>query len=324
MNHTRVGDSFLVAERTLKHDRNQNTISVGRAPATIVPGETITLAYDPADRLVDSIVTSNGTVVSFATYGLDRMGNRTNINRPFCAGNYSLDFASPPADFQMNQYTATPCDTRTYDANGNLTSASTDPTSSVNYTYDCLDRLVAVNSSGVPVATYAYDALGRRISKSVASGGLPPVTTAFLYDGDSVIEESSGGDSQITYVGPCDASVTMHRSGQDYFLHTDDQGNTVALTDASGAVVERYDYEDYGAVKFLGADGLPLLGSDGMPATSSPLGNRLLFHGMRWDEELLFFLVITNAPGRAGITTPMLRTARSITIPRPVVPSAER
>lgn len=295
VSHTRVSDGFLVDEWIFQHDPNQNTRSRVRTPGTIVPGETIALTYDPADRLVNSMVTRGGTLAGSATYGLDRMGNRTNIKRPFCAGSYSLDAALPPGDFQMNRYTATPCDVRTYDANGNLTSAGPDPASPVSYTYDCLDRLVAVSNSGVPVATYAYDALGRRISKSVSIGGLPPVTTGFLYDGDDVIEERVGNGVLATVFHGLDGDdgtgpvLAMRRAGQDFYFHTDDLGNVLALTDAKGAVVERYDYDDYGRPQFLGADGLPLTGSDGQPVTASPLGNPFLFHSMRWDEELLFF-----------------------------------
>ena len=160
----------------------------------------------------------------------------------------------------------------------------------MNYTYDCLDRLVAVTDTGVPVATYAYDALGRRVAKTVYAS-TPAVTTTFLYDGDSVIEERSGGAVTAEYVGDCQSGqcVTMRRADQDYYIHTDDLGNVLALTDAKGVVVERYDYEDYGQPQFLGADGTPLTGSDGLPVTASSLGNPFLFHGMRWDEELLYF-----------------------------------
>lgn len=117
-----------------------------------------------------------------------------------------------PMDFQMNQYTATPCDTRTYDDKGNLRGRSSPTTGPVSYQYDYADRLVQVQaidfSSGTAVlttSTYAYDALGRRVSKTVSSGALPPVTTEYVCkvtpykDGEAnemrsrVIEERENG-----------------------------------------------------------------------------------------------------------------------------------
>ena len=48
----------------------------------------------------------------------------------------------------------------------------------------------------------------------------------------------------------------MRRNGKDYFIHTDDQGNAITLTASGGAVVERYDYDDYGVVQFMTSDGV--------------------------------------------------------------------
>lgn len=244
--------------------------------------------YDAADRLVNGRASGNFGFVRDTHYNLDQTGNRTNITGAVtCSGDYTLSATVPPADFQMNQYTTTACDSRSYDNNGNLTTRSTGAASSVSYTYDCYDRLVNVNDSGLPIAIYAYDALGRRTSKTVFSNdGLPPVTTQFYYDGDFVIEERSGGIVTATYVdSDClgtEQALSMRRSGKDYFIHTDDQGNAIALSTSGGAVVERYDYDDYGTVMFMTSDGV------GTSATKSVVGNPYLFHGMEWDPETGF------------------------------------
>jgi hypothetical protein len=47
----------------------------------------------------------------------------------------------------------------------------------------------------------------------------------------------------------------MRRGGEDYFYHTDDQFNVMAVTDSSGAVVEHYDYGDFGYPQFYAPDG---------------------------------------------------------------------
>ena len=71
----------------------------------------------------------------------------------------------------------------------------------------------------------------------------------------------------------------MRRGGQDYYYHTDDQGNVLALSGANGVVAERYEYDDYGAVTFLTSDGVATT------ATSSAVGNVYCWGGLRLDSE---------------------------------------
>ena len=132
-------------------------------------------------------------------------------------------------------------------------------------TYDYANRLVSAQLAGGLHALYTYDALSRRIQRDVAPPGPPIVfTTRFAYDGASVIEErdsrgtlqasfSPGSESFDSYRAVGDlperldgmetGSFSMRRGGQDYWLHADNTGTVFALSDASGAVVERYDYD---------------------------------------------------------------------------------
>ena len=309
VNHTRAGDSFLVDERTFQRDRNQNTRVRTRTPGTIVPGETITLAYDSLDRLVQSVTTQDVVPVQDATYVLDPMGNRQVVLGGGMAQPYQLNPKLPqPADFQVNQYTVTPFDERQYDENGNVhqtvTAAPTDPVVRT-FSYDYADRLVAVQGASGPVAQYAYDALGRRIAK-VLYAGTPPVplqTNRYLYADGQVIEEHDGGGAVArTYVFPhvfdqkgrgfyClpevgdEVLVAFNQAGQPQYYHCDDQGSLLALTDAAGTVVERCEYDDYGSPRFYNAAGELLVDATGQPLRASPRGNPYLFHGHRWDEE---------------------------------------
>jgi len=294
----------VFADSSFQYDSDQNKIS----RTVIIPGSTshtnaMSLQYDLASRLTESLVTDDSALTRDTIYALDRMGNRTSVTGAVCSGAYTLDgSALGPLDFQMNQYTTTPCDTRTYDDNGNLTSRNSSA-GVTNYVYDAEDRLVSVQtldfSSGVgtivPVADYRYDALGRRFSKAVYSGGTSNVTQ-FVYDGGGVIEERGNGTVSASFVLDATRShdagavngftwtqiggpFSMRRNGKDYYLHTDDQGNALALTDQQGGVVERYLYDDYGAVTFLASDGTPT------SATSSAYGDEYLFGGLRYDAE---------------------------------------
>jgi YD repeat-containing protein len=298
--HGIVASGVVIDDRTFSYDPDQNKTSRNlTAPFTLGgAAQAMFFQYDPANRLVDSLVTTNGAVARLTTYGLDRMGNRTNVTgAASCSGDYFLSSILPPGDFQMNRYTTTPCDARTYDSDGNLVGVSS-AAGPLTYQYDYVGRLVLVQAlnSGTgtlaPVASYDYDAVGRRMHKTVYSGGLPPATTQFLYDGSSVIEERNGTTTAATYVSagaksdgrPAYLNFScvyneIRLGGHDYFVHTDDQGNTLALTGANGAVMERYDYDDYGAVTFLTSDGTTT------SATSSAVGNPYCWGGLRLDAE---------------------------------------
>jgi YD repeat-containing protein len=290
-----------MASVDLKWDRNGNkflrtdTIYAPSVPRT----NNLSLTYDPADRLTRATVFSGTTLLRDTIYGLDQTGNRTNVIGAACSGTYAMSSTAPPADFQMNQYTAIPCDTRSYDEMGNLINRTSPVSGPVTFQYDCANRLVLVQALDfntgalAPVASYAYDALGRRISKTLYSGGLPSVTTLFVYDGDDVIEERSNGALTQTfcYSRLFRAENLRQRAFEDriaafsgtgalqYYFHADDQGNLLALTGPGANVLERYDYDDYGAVTFLTSDGVPT------GAASSSVGNVYCWGGLRLDSE---------------------------------------
>jgi RHS repeat-associated protein len=83
--------------------------------------------------------------------------------------------------------------------------------------------------------------------------------------------------ASYVYARYIDEVLQMQRGGNAYYYHTDDQYNVTALTNAAGAVVERYDYGDFGQPEFYNAGGTPL--------TGTAYGNPYLFTGRRWDDE---------------------------------------
>jgi YD repeat-containing protein len=133
-----------------------------------------------------------------------------------------------------------------------------------------------------------------------------PVATQFVHDGsdcddEDAIEERENGTLRRTHVAPHvfeqkgrisagrtfavphvfdqKGRVMFTDAGATLYFHDDDLGNTLALTDAAGNVVERYDYDDFGQPMFLSVDGFPLA------TNRSAVGNAFLFHGMEWDAE---------------------------------------
>ena len=258
-----------------------------RTDNRVAPVVTHHYEYDPIDRLTRTVVDDTTLPVLRDTlFALDDTGNRIAVTGAPGTYAYLMTLFSPPADGQVNQYTQLPwMFNLEYDDNGNLTTAL--PTAgggastSVVYVYDALDRLVTVTDNKTRIAvSYAYDAFNRRTEKGVTSAQGVTAITRYFYDGYRVIEEQDDvGVTTATYLyGPyIDEPITMQRSGIDYYYHTDDMYNVMALTDGTGAVVERYEYDDYGA-----------------PNAVSAVGNPYLFNGRRFDDEVALYFYRTR------------------------------
>ncbi len=76
--------------------------------------------------------------------------------------------------------------------------------------------------------------------------------------------------------------LQMERGGVPYFIHPDHIGNTRALSDAAGQVVETYAYDDFGEAVIFDAMGQPVL-------PGQEVGNPYMFHGARRDAETGFY-----------------------------------
>jgi YD repeat-containing protein len=295
MNYDPDLSSAVIGNITFTYDAAQN--QTGKT--TSFPGKVTAKAYqyDAADRLVNTVVTTNGAQTANITYTLDKAGNRLNVTGDNHPGAYTLDNTLPePADFQVNQYTTTPVGNFSYDKNGNRTAETSGATTLRAFSYDYANRLVAINigSTGTPIAVYGYDALGRCILKGTQSGGTLN-TTRFVYDGGDVIEERDGGGNvtaSFTHGKTCGhytqviwsnssatgcRIVTSKRNGTNYWPATDAAGSTVALTLDNGSVAERYEYADYGEPAFFNGSGSAISGS--------AVGNVYLWGGMRYDDE---------------------------------------
>ena len=146
----------------------------------------------------------------------------------------------------------------------------------ISYGYDFANRLlgvtkvVTVTVDGAPQVTTealssTYDALGRQVNKQTESGAVH-----YLYAGGQVIEERDEADGiLVTYAG----RLIMDRGGSRFFYQADALGSIRALADDAGSIVERVDYDPFGAPIFSGA------------GSESSVGNPYLFRGRRYDAE---------------------------------------
>jgi RHS repeat-associated protein len=124
-----------------------------------------------------------------------------------------------------------------------------------------------VKGIGGATTTYGYDGFGQRVRKTVNG-----VTTRYLvHDGQVAMDLNASGGivAEYTYYAGTDRPHGMRRGGVQYFYVQDAQGNVIGLLNASGAVVEGYEYTPQGV----------LVGGGGGVA------NPYRYKGREWDAE---------------------------------------
>ncbi|MFN3945461.1 MAG: RHS repeat domain-containing protein [Allosphingosinicella sp.] len=234
-----------------------------------------TFAYDNLGRRT-SLTRGNGTVTS---YGFDAASRLTSLTQNLAgtAHDTTLGFTYNPAgqiaqntrsndayawtshynvnrpytSNGLNQYTAAGGVTPTYDARGNLTSAGP-----ASYIYTATNQLTM--SPGR--IAMLYDPVGRlRATLSYVTGQ----ESSYYYDGPNLILEYGGPFIARRYVhGPgVDEPLVWYEgagTGDRRWLHADERGSIVAVTNGTGAAIAINAYDE------LSRCGLP-------PAVRSPV-----------------------------------------------------
>ncbi len=152
------------------------------------------------------------------------------------------------------------------------TTRKTDATGMTQYEWDARGRMTRAALPDGESVSYSYDALGRRASRT-----LNGVTTRFLYDGADVVIDSGSDGSEVDYLNGVgiDNKLRQTNGGAMYFLQ-DHLGSTMAMTDAMGAVIERQQYEPFGA---SAGSGLTRYGYTGRELDSA---TGLMYYRARW------------------------------------------
>jgi RHS repeat-associated protein len=181
---------------------------------------------------------------------------------PSGTGQVQVTATDPSGNVRTNTYEVSQGATSksyTHDANGNMTSDGTR-----TYEWDAENRLVAVKQGGTTVATYAYNNDGIRTSKTVAG-----VTTAYILDGNSVVEEREGPmTTRRHHQGPGidDVLSTQDAAGVATYLTRDHLGSVREHVTAGGTVTLRRSYDPWGSpVAGVSASGWDFTGRESEP-----------------------------------------------------------
>jgi RHS repeat-associated protein len=189
--------------------------------------------YDNIYRLTNesmSGATPNGSVA----YGLDAVGNRlsqTSSLSGISSGTFTFDANDRLSSEQ-------------YDLNGNTT-----VTGARAFTYDFENRARTM-TMGTTTVTLQYDGDGNRVAKNIGS-----TTTRYLVDDlnptgyPQVVEEVVNGAVQRTYtygLQRISQYQPINSTWTASFYGYDGMGSVRLLTNAAGAVTDRYDYDAWG------------------------------------------------------------------------------
>ncbi len=132
----------------------------------------------------------------------------------------------------------------THDLDGNMVSGPLPSTGAMgNYTYDSRNRL-----TGAGGFAYRYNAEGNRVGLTSANE-----TTTLTVDPQGalpkVLERVKNG-VRTRYVYGAGLQYEVNDAGTATYYHYDQTGNTAALTNQAGAIIERVVYSPYGTIRY--------------------------------------------------------------------------
>ncbi|MEO6253458.1 MAG: RHS repeat-associated core domain-containing protein [Ferruginibacter sp.] len=219
--------------------------------------------YDNGRRLTNYKRGPAGSPVIQNSYTYDAVGNRTLANLNGTNTNYSIN--------NLNQITAASGGQNisfTYDGRGNLTYDGT-----FYKIYDAENRLIKDSSSPANVIAYTYDVLNRRVAKTINGN-----VFKYSYSGIAQIEERNAGNTLLnsTVFNGFLSPVTNDKAGSRYYYHQNELNSVEAISNNSGRLLERYQYDVYGKPSRYDSLNNPL--------TTSLAGNRIGFTGQEYDS----------------------------------------
>lgn len=204
------------------------------------------LTYDSAGRLISlSSEKSDNTVISRYKYTLDEIGNHVSVKK-----NEPLLPVLSPKNISYtyddeNRLISSDGTTYTYDENGNLNQIQTLTSEIRTFSYDYNDRLIQSNIGGI-VTQYKYDGLGNRLVK-IVNGKIKKYVLDVNGSLSNVLAETdASGAIKAYYIYGLGLISKILPDGNTYYYHYDSRGSTIALSNATGDLTDKYAYDTFG------------------------------------------------------------------------------
>jgi len=206
--------------------------------------------YDSMGRLLT--VTKDGALIE--EYQYDSIGRRTyEMNVPKGISGRAFTYSD-------EDHLLTAGDVAyQYDTDGFLTTR-TEGTNVTEYSYSSRGELLSVTLPDARVIEYVHDPLGRRIAKKIDG----VIVEKYLWQGlTRLLAVYDGGDNLVLKFEYADARIpaAVNKAGTTYYLTHDQVGSLRLVSDTSGNVVKRIDYDSFGSII-----------NDTNPAFSIPFG----------------------------------------------------
>jgi len=277
IDYSKSGKSLFAQE--YQYDADGNRLSVTQDGVA-----TTTYAYDVLGQLVgvDYLNIDFDTPTYDLEFTYDNFGNRTKATAPNGQIVYTYGHSND------NQLTSYSLNSRldvslAYDGNGSLKTETYtrfgQADHAVNYSFDSQNRLKqivynydnagALVSRSNNVLKFLYDdAMRRTMKQSNAS------TTYYLNDGLTVLNElNEVGETVKLMVRGLGPVAEIDSAGKIHYIHQDTLGSAVMVTDESGHVEQKYEYDPFG--QLTGA----IMGLD------ESVNTRYLYTGQEFDSE---------------------------------------
>ena len=126
-----------------------------------------------------------------------------------------------------------------YDLNGNMTNDS----AGISYEYDAENRTTAINRGTANRTEFSYDGFGRRVQIIEKTNGVAMSTNKYIWCGLQLSEERDSSGANVTKRFFAEGEQI---GGVSYYFTRDHLGSIREMTDSSGAIQVRYDYDPYG------------------------------------------------------------------------------
>ena len=220
-----------------------NYDAAGRLTSSINPnGVTTIYGFDDANRMTSVSHSAGANTVASYAYTLDQIGNHKQVTQTeplpqvMTPGTVNYAYDAENRQSSINGVA------NTFDLNGNMTAKGSN-----TYAYDFEDRLKQVTIGGTS-SQYQYDGLGRRYARTSAG-----TTTRYVLDLNGnlskvLMETNTVGAVSAYYIYGLGLVSRISSAGTSSYYHFDSRGSTIAITDGTGNVTDKYAYDPFGKI----------------------------------------------------------------------------